>query len=53
MNIPISINTDAHALEGMDVMRFGVQQARRAGLLKTQVVNTWPLKKLLQWLGDR
>ncbi len=53
MHIPISINTDAHALEGMDVMRFGVQQARRAGLLKTQVVNTWPLEELRQWLNAR
>jgi DNA polymerase (family X) len=53
MGIPISINTDAHSLEGMDVMRFGVQQARRAGVLKGQVVNTWPLEALLKWLKQR
>ncbi len=53
LGIPIVINTDAHSTEGMDVMRFGVQQARRAGLLKDQVVNTWPLKRLLEWVQNR
>jgi DNA polymerase (family 10) len=48
--IPITINTDAHAMEGMGVMRFGVTQARRAGLTKGQVVNTWALDELLEWL---
>ena len=50
--IPITINTDAHAVEGMDVMRFGIRQARRAGLRPEQVINTWPLAKLLQWLDQ-
>ncbi len=53
LQIPISINTDAHSLEGMDVMRFGVQQARRAGLLKSQIVNTWPLQELISWTSAR
>ncbi len=46
--VPIAINTDAHSIDGLDVMRYGVQQrARRAGLLRDQVINTWPLEKLL------
>ncbi len=48
--IPIVIDTDAHSIEGLDVMRFGITQARRAGLTKQQVVNTWPLDKLLEWV---
>lgn len=51
LGIPITINTDAHAIEGMGVMRFGVMQARRAGLTQDQVVNTWPLEQLLGWLS--
>jgi DNA polymerase (family X) len=47
--VPITINTDAHSTDGMDVMRYGVVQARRAGLLKSQVLNTWPLDRLLAW----
>lgn len=48
--IPITINTDAHSTDGMDVMHYGVLQARRAGITKDQVLNTWPLEKLLAWL---
>ena len=48
--IPIVIDTDAHSIEGLDVMRFGITQARRAGLTKQQVVNTWPVDKLLEWV---
>jgi len=48
--IPIVIDTDAHSVEGLDVMSFGITQARRAGLTKPQVANTWPIDKLLEWL---
>lgn len=51
MGIPITINSDAHSVEGMDVMRYGITQARRAGLLKSQVINTWSLEELLQWVN--
>jgi DNA polymerase (family 10) len=51
--IPITINSDAHSTDGMSVMRYGVQQARRAGLLREQVVNCWPLERLIGWLQDR
>jgi DNA polymerase (family 10) len=40
LGIPIVINTDAHAVEGLDVMRFGIKQARRGGLTKQDVANT-------------
>lgn len=40
MGIPIVISTDAHSTEGMDVLRYGVLQARRAGLTKHDVANT-------------
>ncbi len=46
--IPIVIATDAHQTEGLDDIRYGVLQARRAGLTKADVANTlsWPqLKK--------
>jgi len=46
--IPIVIATDAHQTEGLDDMRYGILQARRGGLTKTDVANTltWPqLKK--------
>jgi DNA polymerase (family 10) len=48
--VPIVISTDAHNVNGLDAMRFGVLQARRGGLTARDVANTrtWPqLKKLL------
>jgi DNA polymerase (family 10) len=40
MGIPIVINTDAHSTDGLDVMRYGVLQARRGGLTSEDVANT-------------
>ncbi|WP_417395149.1 DNA polymerase/3'-5' exonuclease PolX [Gimesia chilikensis] len=40
LGIPIVINTDAHSVGGLDVMQYGVYQARRAGLTKKDVANT-------------
>ncbi|MFG0287803.1 MAG: DNA polymerase/3'-5' exonuclease PolX [Rhodopirellula sp. JB044] len=40
LEIPIVINTDAHRIEGLDVMRFGILQARRGGLTASDVANT-------------
>jgi DNA polymerase (family X) len=40
--IPIVINSDAHSVMGMDVLRFGIIQARRAGLEARDVFNTRP-----------
>ncbi|WP_299461209.1 DNA polymerase/3'-5' exonuclease PolX [uncultured Gimesia sp.] len=51
LGIPIVINTDAHSVRGLDVMQYGVYQARRAGLTKQEVANTrtWnQFRKLLK-----
>jgi len=39
-HIPIVISSDAHSTLGLDVLRYGVNQARRAGLTKADVANT-------------
>jgi DNA polymerase (family 10) len=49
--IPIVISSDAHSTGGIDVLRFGVLQARRAGLTKADVVNTRPWSKIKKMLG--
>jgi DNA polymerase (family 10) len=49
--VPIVINTDAHSTVGMDVMKYGVLQARRGGLTAADVANARPwaeFKKLLE-----
>ncbi len=40
LGIPIVINTDAHSVGGLDVMQYGIYEARRAGLTKKDVANT-------------
>ncbi len=36
------ISTDAHSIEGLDAMRYGVLQARRAGLTAQDILNARP-----------
>jgi DNA polymerase (family 10) len=49
--IPIVINTDAHSPDGLDVLRYGILQARRAGLTKADVANTRPWAQMKKLIG--
>ncbi|OQY87690.1 MAG: hypothetical protein B6D38_11685 [Anaerolineae bacterium UTCFX1] len=53
LGIPLSINTDAHSEEDMDLRFYGVAIARRAWLTKNDAINCWPTDKLLKWLKKR
>ena len=44
--VQMIISTDAHSTEGLDVMRCGILQARRAGLEPKNVANTRTLANL-------
>lgn len=48
----ISINTDAHAVRQFIHRQFGVNVARRSGLTKDDVINTYPLEKLRETLHN-
>jgi len=49
--IPIVISTDAHSVAGLSVLRYGIMQARRAGLTKDDVANTRPWDKMRALIG--
>jgi DNA polymerase (family 10) len=49
--VPVVIATDAHRLDELDMMRYGVQQARRGGLTADDVANTRPWAKLRKMIG--
>jgi DNA polymerase (family 10) len=51
--IPIVLNTDAHSVEELAFMEFGVYQARRAGLEAGDVANTRPLSQFRKLLARR
>ncbi len=48
--VKIVISTDAHRVGELDYMRYGVDQARRGWLEKSDVANTFPLKRFLKLL---
>lgn len=48
--IPIVISTDAHSVNGLDVLEYGVDQARRAGLTADDVANTKSLNEFRRLL---
>jgi len=47
------IDTDAHAVGQLEIMRYGVFQARRAGLTKVDVLNALPFERFREGLKRR
>ena len=46
----ISINPDAHKIDGLQDVRYGVGIARKGWLGKKDVVNTWNLNEVTKFL---
>lgn len=49
--VMISIDSDAHAIPSLDLVRYGVMIARRAWIGPESVINTRSLSDLLAWLN--
>ncbi len=49
----ISINPDAHDVEGLEDVRYGVMMARKALIPAQQVVNAEEVQKVSQWLARK
>jgi DNA polymerase (family 10) len=49
----LSIDTDAHSTEGLAGIELGIAMARRGWVTKAEVINCWPLKKLMAFVGKR
>ncbi len=50
LGIPLSIDTDAHAVDQLELMEYGVSVARRAWIGPESVINAWSTQRLLEWL---
>ena len=50
LGIKLTINTDAHRIEHLGLMHYGVSNARRGWILTDTVINTWPTDRLVAWL---
>jgi DNA polymerase (family 10) len=51
--VKFSIGPDAHRVEGVDFVRFGVGIARKGWLEKDDVINTMGVEELLAWRKSR
>lgn len=49
--VRFSVDSDAHAVPHLANQRFGVGIAQRAWLTADDVINAWPLERLLTFLG--
>ncbi|MDE2590365.1 MAG: hypothetical protein KGL95_11970, partial [Patescibacteria group bacterium] len=49
--VKLVIDTDSHAVVHMDVMRYGVWNARRGWAEKHAILNTLEYNKFIEWLG--
>jgi DNA polymerase (family 10) len=49
----LAINTDAHSVGQLELIRYGVSQARRGWVEARSVVNSWTWAKLSRWLTGR
>jgi DNA polymerase (family X) len=48
--VKLAVSTDAHSVDALQCMRFGIDQARRAWLTANDVLNTRPLAELRRLL---
>lgn len=48
--VKISIDSDSHSARHFDVLKFGIAQARRGWAEKKDVINAWPVEKMLGFL---
>src|SRR3989344_4775109 len=50
--IKMIINTDSHAVDQMDLMKYGVAVARRGWATKDDILNTLEYNKLAKWFTE-
>lgn len=53
MGILLAINSDAHNEAHLDLMDFGIMNARRAWIEPKHIVNTWSFEKFSNWVHNR
>jgi DNA polymerase (family X) len=49
--VKLAVNTDAHSVRDLDYLQYGVATAQRGWLTAEDVITTWPLARLTEFLG--
>jgi DNA polymerase (family 10) len=52
-SVPIFINPDAHSIDGLQDVRYGVGIARKGWLEPKDVVNTWTVQQVSNYLKNK
>ena len=50
MGVKFAIDTDAHSLRDLDYLQYGVATAQRGWLTAEDVITTWPLRRLTEFV---
>ncbi len=50
LGVKMAIDSDAHAIPHLKLVEYGVYQARRGWAKKSDIINAWPLEKMLKML---
>lgn len=53
LNVPVSINPDAHSIDQIDLMKWGVLAARKGGLGASECLNALDAHGFADWLSSR
>jgi len=53
LGVKLAISSDTHDVSNFAVLPFGVATARRGWATAADIINTWPVGKLLQWTSQK
>lgn len=53
LGIKIAVNSDAHDKKDMELVQYGVLTARRGWLSKIDIINTWELDQVMEYLAQK
>lgn len=48
--VKLAIDSDAHSASHFDYLEYGIAQARRGWATRNDIINSWPLDKMLKFL---
>ncbi|MEK7510357.1 MAG: DNA polymerase/3'-5' exonuclease PolX [Patescibacteria group bacterium] len=51
--VKLAIDSDAHSREHIRYLAYGIAQARRGWATQGDIINAWPLEKMLSFLKDK
>lgn len=50
LGVKLAIDSDAHAPKHLELIEYGITQARRGWAAKKDIINAWPVEKMLGFL---